>query len=145
MVSKLVKPLRVLVIIVLVMLFFQYELGIQVIMSNPPSINPFPFSIQAVSQALHGVGTVAVIHAAWGGLLLVMSLVVMVVSLLSRRRAAQVFGTLAFLAILSAAYGGLGFVLSGFQNDNQSHNMATNLLASFTFYFLELYVLKGSG
>ncbi len=144
MTSKRIKALRVLVIIILVMLAFQYELGIQVIMSNPPAINPFAFSIPAVSQALHGVGTGAVIHAAWGGLLLIMSLVILVVSLLSHRRAAQVFGTLAFLSILSAAYGGLGFVLSGFQNDSHSHNMATNLLLSFTFYFVELYVLKGS-
>ncbi len=141
--SKLVKPLRILVIIILVMLALQYELGITVIMSNPPSINPFPFSIQAVSQALHGVGTVAVVHAAWGGLLVIMALVVMVVSLLSRRRGAQIFGSLAFLSILSAAYGGLSFVLSGFQDDNNSHNLATNLLLSFALYFIELYVLKG--
>ncbi len=39
-------------------------------------------------------------------------------------------------------FGGLSFVLSGFQNDGSSHNMATNFLLSFAFYFLELYVLK---
>jgi hypothetical protein len=54
----------------------------------------------------------------------------------------QVFGSLAFLATLLAAITGLFFTLSGFQNDGDSHGMASNFLLSFTFYFLELYFLK---
>jgi hypothetical protein len=54
----------------------------------------------------------------------------------------QVFGSLAFLATLLAAATGLLFVLSGFQNNGDTHGMATNFLLSFTFYFLELYFLK---
>ncbi len=138
-----VKALRVLLIIMLAALGIQYELGMQFIMSNPQAIAPFAFSLPGVSSALHGVGTVAVVHAGSGGLLLLLSLVILVVSLLSGVRAAQVFGVLGFLSIISAAAGGLLFVLSGFQDDSNSHNMATNLLLSFTFYFLEVYVLKG--
>ena len=115
----------------------------QFIISNPEPITPFPFSLPAVSDALHGVGLVAVVHAAWGGLLLAFSLVILVVAMLSRVRAAQVFGVLGFLSIVFAALGGLLFVLSGFHDDSNSHNMASNLLLSFTFYFLEVYVLKG--
>ena len=140
--SNRVKTLRVAVIVILVLLGLQYELGISFIMADPANIPPFAFSVQAVSEALRGVGPVALVHASMGGLLLLLSLITMALSLLSRVRGAQIWGTLAFLSILSAAYGGLGFVLSGFQNDNSSHNMASNLLLSFTFYFLELYVLK---
>ncbi len=141
--SSRVKALRILLIVMLAALGIQYELGMQFIMSNPQAIAPFAFSLQGVSSALHGVGPVAVVHASWGGLLVALSLVILVVSLLSRMRAAQVFGVLGFLSIVSAAAGGLLFVLSGFQDDSNSHNMATNLLLSFTFYFLEVYVLKG--
>ncbi len=141
--SSRVKTLRVLAIIMLVALGLQYELGMQFIMINPEPITPFAFSLPAVGDALHGVGLVAGVHAAWGGLLLVFSLVILVAALLSGVRAAQVFGVLGFLSIVFAALGGLLFVLSGFQDDNNSHNMATNLLLSFTFYFLEVYVLKG--
>lgn len=138
-----VKPLRILLIAMLVALGIQYELGMQFIMSDPQAAAPFAFSLEAVRGALLGVGPVALAHAGWGGVLLVLSLVILVVSLLARVRAAQVFAALGFLSIASAAAGGLLFVLSGFQNDSNSHNMATNLLLSFTFYFLEVYVLKG--
>jgi hypothetical protein len=135
--------LRVLLIVMLAALGIQYELGIQFIMSDPQAVAPFTFSPPAVLRALQGVGAEAVLHAAWGGLLLLLAFVILVVSLLSRLRAAQVFGALGFLSVVSAAAGGLMFVLSGFQNDSNSHNMATNLLLSFTLYFVELYSLKG--
>ncbi len=137
------KALRILLIIILVLLGLQYELGMIVNMSNPAAIPPFPFSRPAVDDALHSVGPAAMVHAETGVLLMLLSLIIMIVSLLSHRRGAQVFGVLGLLSILFAAYGGLSFVLSGFQNDGSSHNMATNMLLSFTLYFLELYVLKG--
>jgi hypothetical protein len=34
------------------------------------------------------------------------------------------------------------FVLSGFQDNNYSHGMASNFILTFAFYFLELYLLK---
>ncbi len=143
MLSTRVKALRILLIIMLVALGIQYELGMQFIMSNPPSAAPFAFSFPAVLNALRGIGPVALVHASWGAVLLVLALVILVVSLLSGVRAAQVFGALGLLSIVSAAAGGLLFVLSGFQDDGNSHNMATNLLLSFTFYFLGVYSLKG--
>ncbi len=143
MISSRVKALRVLLIAMLAALGIQYELGMQFIMSDPKALAPFSFSVPAVLSALRGVGTVAMVHAAWGGVLLLLALVVVVASLLSGVRAAQVFGVLGLLSIVSAAAGGLMFVLSGFQNDSNSHNMATNLLLSFTFYFVEIYSLKG--
>jgi hypothetical protein len=54
----------------------------------------------------------------------------------------QVFGILAFLATVLAATTGLLFVLSGFQNNGETHGMATNFLLSLSSYFLELYFLK---
>ncbi len=140
--SKRSKTVRVMVIVMLVMLAVQYEFGMVVNMSNPQAIAPFPFSIQAISDALHGVGTVAVIHAAWGGLLVLLSIVTLVLSLASRFRPAQILGSLALLSVIFAATGGVLFVLSGFQYDGSSHSMASNFLLSFSFYFLELYFLK---
>ncbi len=142
MVSARLKTLRVSVIVMLVLLALQFEFGMVVNMSNPQDIPPFAFSVPAVSDALHGVGTVAVLHAAFGGVLLIFSLLILVLSLFSRLRGAQVFGVLGFLAIAFAANGGLMFVLSGFQQDSSSHAMATMFLTSFALYFLELYVLK---
>ncbi len=136
------KLLRVFVIVLLVLLGFQYEFGMVVNIANPPSIAPFPFSLSAFSDAIHGVGPVALLHAGMGGLLAILSLVGVVMSLRSKIRMVQVFGSLGFLAVLLAGTSGLLFVLSGFQDDHFSHGMASNFLLAFTFYFVELYFLK---
>ena len=142
MVSTRLRNLRIILIALLVLLGSQYELGMVVNLSDTPTTAPVPSTIPAISAALHKVGTVAVVHAAVGGVLLILALVTLVMSLLSRVRLAQVFGGLAFLSMLFAATGGLNFVLSGFQNDHSTHSMATNFLLSFALYFVELYFLK---
>ncbi len=140
--SNRIRALRPLVVIMLVLLAFQYELGMAVNMSSLPSLPPVSPTLTALSDALNKAGPIAVLHGSVGGLLILLSLIIMIVSLASRVRSAQVFGTLAFLALLFAGDGGSQFVLSGFQNDGRSHEMATMWLLSFVFYFVELYVLK---
>ena len=134
--------LRIAVIIILALLGLQYEFGMAVNIGNPPSLSPFGLSLNAVSDALHQAGVMAVIHASLGVWLVIFSVIALIFSLRSGLRSLQVFGSLAFLATLLAAITGLLFTLSGFQNDGDSHGMATNFLLSFTFYFLELYFLK---
>jgi hypothetical protein len=136
------KSLRIMVIVILVMLLFEYELGITVMMSNPPSIPPFNFSEETFRGALEQAAGVAPLHALLGGLLVVLSIVNLVMALRSSIRSVQVFGFLSLLSIVIAAGGGYFFVVSGFQNDNASHAMATNFILSFAFLFLELYNMK---
>src|SRR5271157_4762827 len=137
--SNPLRPLRIMLIAILILLFFQYELGITVNFANPASIPPFNFSTAAFLNALNGVGNVAVIHAIVGCLLLLLALINMVMALRSNMRSAQVYGVLSFVSMIFAAGGGFYFVLSGFQSDNASHAMATNFLLSFVLLFLELY------
>ena len=68
------RSLRNMVIIILVMLLFQYELGITVIMSNPPSISPFNFSVEAFRGALDQAGGLIYLHALMGEMLLAVSI-----------------------------------------------------------------------
>lgn len=81
-------------------------------------------------------------HAGLGGCLVIISMISLILALRSRIRSVQVFGILAFLATLLAATTGLLFVLSGFQNNGDTHGMATNFILAFAFCFLELYFLK---
>ena len=140
--SSPVKHLRILTVVMIVSLFLQYELGIATSMANPASIAPFSFSITAFRSALEQVGGVAVLHAGFGGWLVIISVTNLVLALKTKIRKVQIFGVLSFLSIIIAAGGGLFFVLSGFQNDNASHAMATNFLLSFTFSFIELYYTR---
>ena len=140
--SNPLKPLRVMLIAILILLFFQYELGITVNFSNLPSIPAFGFSILQISDALHQAGSAALIHAILGAWLVILAAINLILSLRSKVRSAQVYGVLSFLSMIFAGGGGLFFVLSGFQDDNASHAMATNFLLCFVLLFLELYSIK---
>ena len=140
--TKRLTAARVMVIILLVLLAFQFELGMAVNIANPKPIPPFSLSSTAVSDALNGVGVVAVVHASVGSLLVLVSLVNIIFALRSGVLGVQVFGCLAFVATSLAATTGVMYTLSGFQNDGLSHGMATMFLLSFSFNFLELYFLK---
>jgi hypothetical protein len=130
------------VIVILALLGLQYEFGMAVNIANPPSLPPVGFSPLDISNALFKVGAVAVIHASLGSALVIIALINLILSLRSGLRSVQVFGSLAFISILLAALTGYLYTLSGFQNNGDTHGMATNFLLSFTFYFLELYFLK---
>ena len=73
--SNQLKPLRFMLIAILVLLFFQYELGITVNFANPAAIPPFSFSAAGFLNVLIGVGSIAVIHAIVGCLLLLLALI----------------------------------------------------------------------
>jgi len=140
--SKRRVTLTTFVAIILVLLTLQFELGMAVNLAGPPSIPPPGLSLDGLSNALHKAGAAAVLHASLGVLLVLLSAFVLVLSLRSGTRGPQVFGSLAFVATLMAAFNGLLFVLSGFQRDGYSHGMASGFILSFGFYFLELYFLK---
>ena len=140
--SKRRVTLTTFVVIILALLTLQFELGMAVNLAGPPSIPPLGLSLNGLSDALHKAGAAAVFHASLGVWLVLLSAFALVLSLRSGARGAQVFGSLAFVATLLAAFNGLLFVLSGFQYDGYSHGMATGFILSFGFYFLELHFLK---
>lgn len=137
------KFLQAMVIVTLILLAIQYELGM-VINLGPslPDLSPFGFSLAAISDALHQVGSTVLTHAGLGSFIALLSILILVLSLRSKIRSVQIFGSLAFLTILVAMAGGILFTLSGFQEDRYSLAMASNFILAFISYFLELYFLK---
>ncbi len=140
--TKRFKGLRTWVIVMLAFLVLQYEFGIAFNLTNLPSLSPFGFSLVQFNNALNRVGPVAQTHAGWGVIVGVLAIVLMILSLRSGIRSVQVFGSLGFVGVLVAGIMGQFFVMSGYQNDNYSHGMATFFILTFIFYFLELYFLK---
>ncbi len=140
--SNQLKPLQITAVVMLVLLFLQYEFGIATIMANPPSIPSFNFSFEAFRAALDQVGVVVLLHAGLGGWLVIFSVINLILALRTKTRSVQILGVLSFLSVVFAAGGGLFFVLSGFQDDHASHAMATNFILSVAFFFLELYAIK---
>jgi hypothetical protein len=137
-----IKGLQITVIAVLVLLTFQFELGMAANLSNLPSPSPFGFSFPNIVNALNQAGFVTVFHTILGTVLTILALITLVLALASQIRSVQVFGVLGFLSMALAEITGVLFVLSGFQNNNYSHGMATNFILTFVFYFMELCFLK---
>ena len=140
------KFLRQMVGITLILLAIQYELGMAINLSPTlPELPAFGFSLAKISDALHLAGTAALAHAALVGILTITSVLTISLSLSSRIRSVQVFASLGFLSVLSAAAGGVLFTLSGFQEDHFSLAMTSDFVLAFIFYFLQLYFLKPDG
>lgn len=141
--SNQLKSLRVMVVTTLILLTIQYELGMDINLSpNLPELRPFGFSLMKISDALHLAGPVALAHAGLGSFLTLMSILTLILSLRSKIKSVQIFGSLGFLTILLALTSGVLFTVSGFQEDPYSLMMASNFMLTFIFYFLELFFLK---
>ena len=137
------KSLRVIVVITLILLTIQYELGMTINLSpNLPELAPFGFSLTKISDALHLAGPVTLAHAVLGSWITLVSILILILSLRSKVRSVQIFGSLSFLTMLVAMAGGILFTLSGFHEDHYSMAMASNFILTFIFNFLELYFLK---
>ncbi len=139
------KMLRILVMVLLAVLFVQYEFGMWVNLANPPSLPAFSLlDNNAMSAALSSAGLAAQIHAILGFAIWLFTVAVCVLSLRSGLRSVQIFGSLLLLSMTLAGVGGTLFVASGFNNDVASQAMAANFILSYSFAFLEFYFLKGN-
>ena len=91
--SKQFKSLQIMVIITLILLTIQYELGMTINLSpNLPELAPFGFSLMKISDVLHLAGPAALAHAVLGSLLTLMSILTLILSLRSKIRSVQIFG-----------------------------------------------------
>src|SRR5258708_22320068 len=105
--AKQLKRLRTFVIVVLVLLVVQYEFGMAVNISNPPSLPAFSMlDGNAFNQALSSAGFVAEAHSIVGFLIWLLALAVLVMALRSGIRSVQIFGTLILLTVTVAGISG---------------------------------------
>ena len=136
------KALRNMVIIMVVLLAFQFELGMAVNLSpNLQEVPPVAATLAATGAALTKVGGEAVTHAIMGILLTILAVAVLVLAFACRSRSVAIMGVLSFLSVALAGVNGILFTLSGFKNDGYSHGMATSFLAAFSLHFILLGIL----
>jgi predicted benzoate:H+ symporter BenE len=100
-------------------------------------------TLAGFTQALAQAGRMEVTHATVGTLLLVLAIVILFVTLRSAANSGvRICAVLGFVAICSAAYGGISFVLSGFLNNGNSAQMGGSFIGAYASYFLVLYFNK---
>jgi len=136
------KALRIAVIVMVVLLGLQFELGMAVNLSpNLDNVSPVAAAPAAVWSALAMVGAEAVTHALLGCLLTFFAVVILVLALLCGVPSVAILGAISFITIGLASANGILFTLSGFKNDNYSHGMATAFLLAFSAHFILLGIL----
>ena len=95
------------------------------------------------TQALINAGRMEVTHAILGTVLAALAIAILFIAFrFDASRGVRICAVLGFLAVLSAAYGGISFVLSGFQNNGSSAQMGGSFIGSYASYFLVLYFNK---
>jgi hypothetical protein len=136
------KNLRVCIAVMLVVLTAQGWTGdyVNLFAVFPTAVT---HTMSEIFQALSSAGVLAVYHALEGLFLVVLSLIVLALSFKSSRstplRICAIIGT---GSVISAAFGGLLFVLSDFLNNANSAQMGGSFLGAYAFFFLALYYTK---
>jgi len=105
------------------------------------SFGSFPLN---VFSALGASGALPLYHGLEGLFLGGFSLIVLGLSIRSKKRSIILCAILALSAIFSAMIGGVLFVLSNFQNNAFSAQMGGSFIGAYAFYFMELYFTKTS-
>ena len=136
------RSLRIVVVVMLILLAFQFEMGMAVNLSpSLEDVPPLAGTVPAIWAALAKVGGAALTHALLGTLLTVAALASLVLAVGSGARSVAVIGVASFISIALASVNGVLFTLSGFKNDHYSHGMATLFLLAFSLHFVQLCVL----
>lgn len=135
--------LRLLIVGTLIALTVQGWFGdtvnIFLIPTSPATVEQ---SASGLFQAITNIGPVLLIHASIGILILALSSIVLAFSLRSKPRNVQIPAILGLIMVISAAIGGVLFVLSGFSNGGNSAQMGGSYIGAYAFYFIELYYTK---
>lgn len=100
-------------------------------------------SVSGILSALYGGGILPLYHALEGLALILISISILILSFRSYTpRSFRVCVIVGFAAIVSAAVGGILFVLSDFANNANSAQMGGSFIGAYAFYFLALYFTK---
>ena len=100
-------------------------------------------TLDSFFQAVKAAGNMEVAHAILGALILIFSIYILVVAFRGVVSiGARICAIIGLIAILSAAYGGIAFVFSGFQNNGNSMQMGGSFIGAYASYFLILYFNK---
>jgi ABC-type multidrug transport system permease subunit len=137
------RPLLVLVIHILIGLTVQGWLGD---FANLFAVFPngtVGHTLGSFFRAVKAAGNMEVAHAILGALLLIFAIATLTVAFRGIFSiGARICAIIGLIAILSAAYGGIAFVFSGFQNNSNSMQMGGSFIGAYASYFLVLYFSK---
>ena len=137
------RPLLILVVHILVGLTAQAWIGDFVNLFAVFPNGKVGHTLDSFFWAIKAAGNMEIAHAVLGALLLFFAIAILIVAFRSTtRKGARICAIIGLIAILSAAYGGIAFVFSGFKDNGNSMQMAGSFIGAYAAYFLVLYFNK---
>ena len=137
------RPLLVFVIHILIGLTIQGWLGDFVNLFAVFPNGTVGHALGSFFRAVKAAGNMDVGHAILAALLLIFAIAILVVAFRGVVKiGARICAIIGLIAILSAAYGGIAFVFSGFKDNGNSMQMAGSFIGAYASYFLVLYFNK---
>jgi len=104
---------------------------------------PVSRTLGGFADALINAGRMEVTHAILGVSLAALAITTLIIAFrTSGSRGVKVWAIIGLLGVFSAAYGGISFVASGFQNNGSSAQMGGSFIGAYASYFLVLYFNK---
>ncbi len=140
--------LRVAIVAILLVLTVQGWTGdaVNIFVAPPSGATPPAQDVGGFFAAVESLGPFLVWHAVEGVLILALAFIVAVLAFRwSKARSVRICALLGLVFVMSAAYGGYAFVLSGFQAGPSSATMGGSFIGTYAFYFMTLYFAKGPG
>jgi len=137
------RPLLVLVIHMLIGLTVQGWLGDFVNLFAVFPNGMVGLRLGSFFRAIKAAGNMEFAHAIVGALLLIFAIAILVVAFRGVVSiGARICAIIGLIAVLSAVYGGIAFVFSGFKNNGNSMQMGGSFIGAYASYFLVLYFNK---
>lgn len=140
------RGLRIATVVTLVILSIQGWTGDGVNLFALFPSGSVAYSLGGIARALRlvsGTGPMMIYHTAEGFVLVILSLIILALSFAwTKNRGARICAIFGTFWTISAAYGGLSFVFSGFLSNGSSAQMGASFIGAYAFYFLVLYYLK---
>lgn len=137
--------LRIAIVAILLVLTVQGWTGdaVNIFVAPASGVTPPSQDLGGFFGAVQSLGPFLIWHAIEGIIVLAMAIALLVLAFRwSKDRGVRVCAILATFFVLAAAYGGYGFVLSGFQAGPSSATMGGSFIGSYAFYFMTLYYAK---
>jgi hypothetical protein len=104
---------------------------------------PVTHSLNALTIALRGAGKMEVFHAIIGSILFALAVAILILAFRSASsRGSRISAAVGLWSLLSAAYGGVAFVFSGFLDGGNSAQMGGSYIAAYASFFLVLFFNK---
>jgi hypothetical protein len=137
------RPLLVFVIHILIGLTIQGWLGDFVNLFAVFPNGTVGHALGSFFRAVKAAGNMDVGHAILAALLLIFAIAILVVAFRGVvGMGARICAIIGLIAILSAAYGGIAFVFSGFKSNGNSMQMGGSFIGAYASYFLVLFFNK---